>query len=49
MNAEPDASPERREQLRIEAGKRARHNVAFYDATFSVQKSVTLLHTAFEA
>src|SRR5690606_40126970 len=30
-------------------GKRARRNVAFLDATFSVQKSVTVLHTAFEA
>ena len=30
-------------------GKAARHNVAFFDVTFSVQKSVTLLHTAFEA
>ncbi|WP_308816399.1 MobF family relaxase [Pseudonocardia alni] len=49
LEHEPDASPERRAQLRTEAGQKARHNVAFYDATFSVQKSVTLLHTAFEA
>jgi len=49
LNAEPDAGPERREQLRLEAGKRARKNVAFHDATFSVQKSITVLHTAFEA
>ncbi|WP_307799066.1 MobF family relaxase [Pseudonocardia alni] len=49
LGHEPDASPERRAQLRTEAGQKARHNVAFYDATFSVQKSVTLLHTAFEA
>ena len=34
---------------RTEAGKTARHNVAFFDVTFNVQKSVTLLHTAFEA
>src|SRR5699024_5749070 len=46
---EPDASPERRAELRLDAGKRARRNVAFLDATFSVQKSVTVLHTAFEA
>ena len=46
---EPGADSERREQLRIEAGKKVRKNVAFYDATFSVQKSVTVLHTAFEA
>jgi conjugative relaxase-like TrwC/TraI family protein len=49
LDAEPDASPERREQLRLDAGKRARNNVAFLDATFSVQKSVTVLHAAFEA
>src|SRR5699024_12171890 len=46
---EPDASAERRAELRMDAGKRARKNVAFLDATFSVQKSVTVLHTAFEA
>ncbi|NKQ53553.1 relaxase domain-containing protein [Amycolatopsis sp. K13G38] len=49
LDAEPDASPERREQLKLDAGKRARNNVAFLDATFSVQKSITVLHTAFEA
>ncbi|MFD8500137.1 MobF family relaxase [Amycolatopsis sp. NPDC059657] len=49
LDAEPDASPERRAELRLDAGKRARQNVAFLDATFSVQKSVTVLHTAFEA
>ena len=49
LKAEPDASPERRAELRLDAGKRARRNVAFLDATFSVQKSVTVLHTAFEA
>jgi conjugative relaxase-like TrwC/TraI family protein len=49
LEREPDASPERRAELRTEAGKAARHNVAFFDLTFSVQKSVTLLHTAFEA
>ena len=49
LEHEPDASGERRAELRLEAGKAARHNVAFHDATFSVQKSVTLLHTAFEA
>jgi conjugative relaxase-like TrwC/TraI family protein len=46
---EPGASPERRAELRAEAGKAVRKNVAFHDATFSVQKSVTVLHTAFEA
>nr|WP_255426123.1 MobF family relaxase [Pseudonocardia sp. C8] len=49
LEQEPYASAERRAELRTAAGKRARHNVAFLDATFSVQKSVTLLHTAFEA
>jgi len=49
LKAEPGASPERRAELEVEAGKKARKNVAFVDATFSVQKSVTVLHTAFEA
>jgi hypothetical protein len=49
LTAEPHASPEQRAELRLDAGKRARKNVAFLDATFSVQKSVTVLHTAFEA
>jgi hypothetical protein len=48
-DTEPWATAERRAELRLEAGKRARRNVAFLDATFSVQKSVTVLHTAFEA
>jgi hypothetical protein len=49
LAAEPGADPERRAELRFQAGKRAPKNVAFLDATFSVQKSVTVLHTAFEA
>ena len=49
LEREPNATAERRTELRTEAGKKARHNVAFLDVTFSVQKSVTLLHTAFEA
>ncbi|RJQ92384.1 MobF family relaxase [Amycolatopsis panacis] len=49
LDAEPGATAERRTELRLDAGKRARKNVAFLDATFSVQKSVTVLHTAFEA
>src|SRR3954471_11860984 len=48
VEREPYATPERRAELRTEAGKAARHNVAFFDVTFNVQKSVTLLHTAFE-
>ncbi|ODU04156.1 MAG: TrwC relaxase [Pseudonocardia sp. SCN 72-86] len=49
IEREPNASAERRVELRTEAGKAARRNVAFYDMTFSVAKSVTLVHTAFEA
>ncbi|SDH02707.1 conjugative relaxase domain-containing protein, TrwC/TraI family [Pseudonocardia oroxyli] len=49
LTREPHADAERRAELRVEAGKLARRNVAFLDVTFSVQKSVTLLHTAFEA
>jgi conjugative relaxase-like TrwC/TraI family protein len=49
LAAEPDADFERRDELRLDAAKRARHNVAFLDATFSVQKSISVLHAAFEA
>jgi conjugative relaxase-like TrwC/TraI family protein len=49
LDAEPNADAERRDALRVQAGKSARKNVAFLDATFSVQKSVTMLHVAFEA
>jgi conjugative relaxase-like TrwC/TraI family protein len=49
LEQEPNASPERRAELRVQAGKAVRQNVAFFDMTFSVQKSVTLVHTAFEA
>jgi hypothetical protein len=49
LDAEPYASPERREQLRLDASKNEQHNVAYYDVTFSVPMSVTVLHAAFEA
>ena len=42
LEREPDATPERRAELRVQAGQNARHNVAFFDITFNVQKSVTL-------
>jgi conjugative relaxase-like TrwC/TraI family protein len=46
---EPGATAERREELRVRAGASVKNNVAFYDLTFSPQKSITVLHTAFEA
>ena len=49
LEAEPHATPERREQLRNQAENEARHAVAFLDATFSPPKSVTVLHTALRA
>ena len=49
LDAEPRADFERREQLRLDAYKNERKNVAFLDVTFSVQKSITVLHAAFEA
>jgi conjugative relaxase-like TrwC/TraI family protein len=48
LDAEPYADDERREELRRDAAKRERKNVAFYDVTFSVPKSITVLHAAFE-
>jgi conjugative relaxase-like TrwC/TraI family protein len=49
LSKEPWADAERREQLRLDASKTARRNVAFFDITFSVPKSFTVLHAAFEA
>jgi conjugative relaxase-like TrwC/TraI family protein len=48
LTAEPDASGERREQLRLNAERSARSNVRFLDVTFSAPKSVTVLAVAFE-
>jgi conjugative relaxase-like TrwC/TraI family protein len=47
LEREPDAEPERVAELRAEAERGARQPVSFIDATFSVQKSVTVLHTAY--
>ncbi|MFE6449613.1 MobF family relaxase [Nocardiopsis dassonvillei] len=44
LAAEPEATDERKEQLRIQAKKEARKNLQFFDATYSVHKSVTLTH-----
>jgi len=48
LSAEPDASGERREELRLNAERSARSNVQFLDVTFSAPKSVTVLTVAFE-
>lgn len=48
LAAEPDASGERREQLRLTAERSARSNVWFLDVTFSAPKSLTVLAVAFE-
>lgn len=47
LAAEPTADAARRDALRVEAGQRARKNVSFYDATFSMPKSVSVAHAAF--
>lgn len=47
LEAEPNASPERVDALKIQASKGGRSAVMFHDATFSVQKSVSVLHTSF--
>jgi conjugative relaxase-like TrwC/TraI family protein len=48
LAAEPEASPERRDQLIMQALKEQRAAVYFFDATFSVPKSVSLLHASFQ-
>jgi conjugative relaxase-like TrwC/TraI family protein len=49
LAANPRATPEEQELMRVKAGKEAHETVAFYDATFSPPKSVTVLYFAFEA
>ena len=43
---EPEATAERRAQLMIEAKSQVRAPVQYFDATFSVSKSITLLHAS---
>lgn len=43
---EPEATAERRAQLMIEAKTQVRTPVLYFDATFSVSKSITLLHAS---
>lgn len=49
LKAEPNATPERRAELELQARKSTRQTVFFYDATFSAQKSVSLLHASLQA
>ena len=48
IEADPDAGPERRAELRAQAERSARQAVSFIDLTFSAPKSVTVLGVAFE-
>lgn len=49
LAAEPEATAERVEELRIEAARAARRAVYFFDLTFSPTKSVSLLHAGLQA
>ena len=46
LAAEPEATAERRAELMIEAKSQVRTPVLYFDATFSVSKSITLLHAS---
>lgn len=48
IEANPDAGPEQRAELRAQAGRTARQAVSFIDVTFSAPKSVTVAGLAFE-
>ncbi|MGH3628594.1 MAG: MobF family relaxase [Sciscionella sp.] len=48
LEANPDAGPERRAELRAQAEHSARQAVSFIDVTLSAPKSVTVLGVAFE-
>ena len=47
LEREPDAGPERRAELRVQAERTVRQPVAFLDATFSAPKSVSVMEVAF--
>src|SRR5690606_23615339 len=46
LAAEPAATPERVREIELEARRKTRQPVQFFDATFSPVKSLTVLHTA---
>jgi conjugative relaxase-like TrwC/TraI family protein len=48
LAAEPEVTPERRDQIIMQALKEQRAAVYFFDATFSVPKSVSLLHASLQ-
>jgi len=48
LAAEPEATQERRDQIIMQAMKEQRSTVYFFDATFSVPKSVSLLHASLQ-
>jgi conjugative relaxase-like TrwC/TraI family protein len=48
LAAEPEATQERRDQIIMQAMKDQRATVYFFDATFSVPKSVSLLHASLQ-
>ena len=48
LAAEPEATQERRDQIIMQAMKEQRAAVYFFDATFSVPKSVSLLHASLQ-
>src|SRR6266699_3852411 len=49
LKAEPEATAERRAELRDEAKAQVRQAVPYFDVTFSPSKSITLLHASFMA
>ena len=48
LEANPDAGPEERSRMRVQAERSSRQAVAFMDVTLSAPKSVTVLYVAFE-
>jgi len=49
LRAEPEATAERRAELKGEAKAQVRQAVPYFDVTFSPSKSITLLHASFMA
>ena len=46
LAAEPQATPERKRQLRVQASRQARQSPLFFDLTLSISKSVSIFHAS---
>jgi conjugative relaxase-like TrwC/TraI family protein len=46
LTAEPQATPERKRELRVQAARQARQSPLFFDLTLSLSKSISIFHAS---